>query len=107
MRGDVLKNHLELLVLTALKAGPGHGYSIIRAIRERSDGEFELLEGSLYPALHRLERDGLVTSSWSEVGGRRRRVYKLRPKGRAALEGQERNWRRFERAMNSILASGG
>ena len=68
MRGEVLKNHLELLVLTALKAGPGHGYSIIRAIRDRSDGEFELLEGSLYPALHRLERDRLVDQQLVERG---------------------------------------
>ena len=104
MRGDVLRNHLELLVLTALSAGPGHGYSIIRAIRDRSDGEFELLEGSLYPALHRLERERLVTSSWSNVAGRRRRVYKLSRKGRDALEQQERAWRRFERAMNLVLA---
>jgi PadR family transcriptional regulator PadR len=104
MRGDVLKNHLELLLLNALKTGPGHGYSIIRAIRDRSDGEFELLEGSLYPALHRLERDRLVTSSWSNVAGRKRRVYKLSRKGRTALEQQERDWRRFERAMNLVLA---
>jgi DNA-binding PadR family transcriptional regulator len=107
MRGDVLKNHLELLVLTALRAGPGHGYSIIRAIRERSRGEFELLEGSVYPALHRLERAGLVGSSWSEVGGRKRRVYKLSRRGRVALQEQERDWRRFERAMNLVLASDG
>jgi len=104
MRRDVLKSHLELLVLTALEGGPGHGYSIIRAVRERSGGEFELLEGSLYPALHRLERAGLVTSSWSEVAGRKRRVYKLSRKGRAALAEHERDWRRFERAMNLVLA---
>src|SRR5262249_12523701 len=104
MRGDVIKHHLELLVLTALKAGPGHGYSIIRAIRDRSDGEFKLLEGSLYPALHRLERDSLVTSSWSNVAGRKRRVYELSRKGRAALEERERAWRRFEHAMNLVLA---
>jgi PadR family transcriptional regulator, regulatory protein PadR len=104
MRGDILKNHLELLVLTALKAGPGHGYSIIRAIRDSSDGEFELLEGSLYPVLHRLERNRLVTSSWSNVAGRKRRVYKLSQKGRARLDEQEQDWRRFERAMNLILA---
>jgi len=103
MRGEVLKNHLELLVLTALAAGPGHGYSIIRAIRDRSDGEFELLEGSLYPALHRLERERLVSSSWSKVAGRKRRVYELSPNGRATLEQQERDWRRFERAMNLVL----
>ena len=104
MRGDVLKNHLELLVLTALKHGPGHGYAIIGAIRERSGGDFELLEGSLYPALHRLERNGLVTSSWSQVSGRKRRVYKLSRKGRAVLQEQARDWRRFERAMNLVLA---
>jgi len=104
MRGDVLKNHLELVVLTALKDGPGHGYAIIGAIRERSGGEFELLEGSLYPALHRLERDGLVTSSWSQVSGRKRRVYKLSRQGRAVVHEQERDWRRFERAMNLVLA---
>ena len=104
MRGEVIKNHLELLVLTALKAGPGHGYSIIRAVRDRSGGEFDLLEGSLYPALHRLERDGLVTSSWSEVAGRKRRVYKLSRRGRAVLQEQERDWRRFEQAMNLVLS---
>jgi PadR family transcriptional regulator len=104
MRGDVLRNHLELLVLTTLEAGPGHGYSIIRAIRDCSGGEFELLEGSLYPVLHRLERDRLVSSSWSTVAGRKRRVYKLSRKGRAALEQQEHDWRRFERAMNLVLA---
>jgi len=104
MRGDVLKNHLELLVLTALKHGPAHGYAIIGAIRERSGGDFELLEGSLYPALHRLEHNGLVTSSWSQVSGRKRRVYKLSRKGRAVLQEQERDWRRFERAMNLVLA---
>ena len=105
MRGDVLKNHIELLVLTALKAGPGHGYAIIHAIREASNGEFELLEGSLYPVLHRLERDGLVSSSWSEVGGRKRRVYRLTSKGRAVLAERERDWSRFARAMNRVLAA--
>ena len=105
MRGDVLKNHVELLVLTALHAGPGHGYAIIREIRDRSDGEFELLEGSIYPALHRLERAGFVTSSWSEVAGRKRRVYTLSRKGKAALMAQEQDWRRFERAMNLVLSS--
>jgi PadR family transcriptional regulator, regulatory protein PadR len=104
MRSHVLKNHLELLVLTALKTEPGHGYSIIRAIRERSEGEFEVLEGSLYPVLHRLEHDRLVTSSWSNVAGRKRRVYKLSRKGRATLEQQERDWRRFERAMELVLS---
>src|SRR5215212_4301870 len=105
MRGEMLKGHLELLVLTALRAGPGHGYLIIRDIAGRSDGEFELNEGTIYPALHRLERAGYVTSSWSEVGGRKRRVYRLSRKGRAALADQENHWRRFQRAMNMVLES--
>jgi PadR family transcriptional regulator, regulatory protein PadR len=92
-------------VLTALKAGPGHGYAIIRAIRESSEGEFELLEGSIYPVLHRLERGGSVSSSWSEVGGRRRRVYRLTRRGRAVVGEQERDWRRFAQAMNRVLAT--
>src|SRR5262245_25349697 len=103
MRGDVIRNHLELLVLTTLRDGPGHGYSIIRAIRDRSGGEFELLEGSLYPLLHRLERSRFVTSSWSNVAGRKRRVYELSAKGAEALEEHERDWRRFERATNLVL----
>jgi DNA-binding PadR family transcriptional regulator len=104
MRGEILKGHLELLVLTALRRGPGHGYRIIREIGVRSDGEFELHEGTIYPVLHRLERGGYITSSWSEVGGRKRRVYRLSRKGRAALTEQERDWQRFERAMNLVLA---
>ena len=104
MRSDILKNHLELLVLGALSGGPGHGYSIIREIRDRSGGELEVLEGSLYPALHRLERIGFVTSGWSEVGGRKRRVYKLTRKGKTAFAAQAREWRRFQRAVNLVLA---
>ena len=105
MRGEILKGHLELLVLSALHSGPGHGYRIIRDIGDRSAGEFELQEGTVYPALHRLEKSGYVTSSWSQVGGRRRRVYRLSRKGRTVLAEQERDWRRFERAMNLVLGS--
>ena len=104
MRGEILKGHLELLVLTALRSGPGHGYWIIREIGARSEGEFELNEGTIYPALHRLEKSGYVSSSWSEVGGRKRRVYRLSRKGRFALSEQTHDWRRFERAMNMVLA---
>ncbi len=104
MRGESLKGHLELLVLAALRSGPGHGYRIIREIASRSGDELELQEGTIYPALHRLEKAGYVTSRWSEVGGRRRRVYRLSRKGRAALADQEREWHRFERAVNAVLA---
>ena len=95
------------LVLAILAKGDDYGYSIIQRVKEASGGQIEWSEGMLYPVLHRLERDGLVKSSWSEVGGRRRRVYELRPGGRDALAERQGNWRRFERAMNSILASSG
>lgn len=103
MRGEILKGHLELLVLNALRGEEGHGYAIIRKINERSDGELSLLEGSLYPALHRLENRGYVSSRWSTVDGRRRRVYELTRRGRRALAEQEQEWRRFETVMNLVL----
>jgi PadR family transcriptional regulator PadR len=101
---EALRGSLDLLVLKTLSLSPTHGWGISQRVQQISGGEFEVNQGSLYPALHRLERDGLVTSSWSEVAGRKRRVYKLSRKGRAALDEQERDWRRFERAVNLVLA---
>src|SRR5919202_5069568 len=103
MRGEVLKGHLDLLVLSALRSEPAHGYAIIKTIRDRSGGEFDLLEGSLYPALHRLEERGLVRSQRATRDGRRRRIYELTRKGRSALDGYESEWERFSRAMRSTL----
>jgi PadR family transcriptional regulator, regulatory protein PadR len=105
MRGEMLKGHVELLILSALRSGPGHGYAIIRLLRDLSNGEIDLLEGSIYPALHRLEAGGLVSSSWSTEAGRKRRVYKLTARGRAALADQTREWRGFEHALNVVLES--
>src|SRR6266513_980627 len=104
MSAEVLKRHVELLVLSALNKGPGHGYALIGTIRARSRGEFELLEGSIYPLLHRLERRGQVTSKWSQVAGRKRRVYTLTRKGKAVLAEQEHDWRRFQQATNLVLS---
>src|SRR5260221_13341818 len=73
MNAETLKGHLDLLLLAALQSRPAHGYAIADTLRARSDGAFDLPEGTLYPALHRLERAGLLSSRWSEVGGRRRR----------------------------------
>lgn len=74
MSQDAVHGHLDGLVLAALASGPAHGYALIELLRERSGGFFELPEGSVYPALHRLERAGMVESAWSQagnVGGRR------------------------------------
>ncbi|HEX6700179.1 MAG TPA: helix-turn-helix transcriptional regulator [Gaiellaceae bacterium] len=103
MKVDVLKGQLELVALASLRDGPRHGYAIIKELRERSGGDFDVLEGTLYPALHRLERTGLVTSRWATAAGRRRRVYELTRKGTKALAEQESEWRSFVRRLDDVL----
>ena len=104
MRAEALKGHLDALVLATLGDEPLHGYAVIEALRARSEGAFDLAEGTVYPVLHRLEADGLLTSSWSTVAGRRRRVYRLSRRGRAALGRQRTEWRSFVRAVEAVLA---
>jgi DNA-binding PadR family transcriptional regulator len=98
-----LKGHLDLLLLSVLAAGPGHGYAVIAALRDRSEGTFSLPEGTIYPALHRLEDSGLVASSWSDADGRRRRVYGLTDKGAAALAAERAQWRRFATGVQAVV----
>jgi transcriptional regulator len=103
MRAETLKGHLDLLLLAAVQSGPAHGYAVAEILRARSNGAFDLPEGTLYPALHRLERSGLVSSRWSEVNRRRRRVYQLTRKGRRALAKQHDDWRDFARAVHAVV----
>jgi DNA-binding PadR family transcriptional regulator len=103
MFGEALKGHLDLLLLAILEKGPAHGYVIIDMLRERSAGAFNLPEGTVYPALHRLEEDGLLSSQWSETGGRRRRVYQLTSQGRVALATRQEEWKRFAKAVFSTV----
>lgn len=100
---DVLKGHLEMLLLAALQNGPAHGYGVINDLKQRSEGLFDLREGTIYPALHRLEGAGLVESEWSVENGRRRRVYMLTSKGRRTLEERTSAWLSFSRAMTRTL----
>lgn len=100
---EQLKGHLDLLLLAAVEAGPAHGYAIAQALRARSDGVFDLGEGTLYPALRRLEDAGLLRSTWTTVQGRRRRVYELTPRGRNALADQAHEWQRFAHGVGSVL----
>ena len=104
MRAESLKGHLDALVLATLGDEPLHGYAVIEALRARSEGAFDLAEGTVYPVLHRLEADGLLTSSWSTAAGRRRRVYRLSRRGRAALGRQRAEWQEFARAVEAVLA---
>src|SRR5512135_3625566 len=103
MLGEALKGHLDLLLLSILVARPMHGYAIIEAMRERSQGTFDLPEGTIYPALHRLEEQGLLVSEWEMQAGRRRRIYSITPKGQLALEQRRDEWQRFSRAVNATV----
>jgi len=103
MRGESLKGHLDLLVLAVLAEGPLHGYAVIEALRERSDEAFDLPEGTVYPVLHRLERAGLLVSSWQVVGGRRRRTYRLTDPGGQVLETELTAWYEFASAVARVL----
>jgi DNA-binding PadR family transcriptional regulator len=103
MGHDRIKGNLDLLLLGVLSAGPAHGYHVISALKSRSDGEFDLAEGTVYPALHGLESRRLVESSWQSVDGRRRRVYRLSDVGERELAEQSVQWRRFSFAVNNVL----
>jgi transcriptional regulator len=103
MKAETLKGHLDMLLLAAVQMRPAHGYAIAEHLRAKSGGAFDLPEGTLYPALHRLERAGLMSSRWSEVSGRRRRVYQLTPKGHRALTKRQTEWRDFARAVHAVV----
>jgi PadR family transcriptional regulator, regulatory protein PadR len=103
MRAEMIKGHLDGLLLAVLAStGPLHGYSIIEELSLRSSGGFTLPEGTVYPALHRLERDGLLSSSWSQAAARRRRVYELTPRGRRALGREREAWTAFAGAADAV-----
>ncbi len=102
--GVDLRGHLDLMLLATLRdVGPAHGYAVIASLRERSLGAFDLPEGTVYPALHRLERDGLIDSEWDPRAPRRRRVYQLTTAGAEALAAKRQDWREFARGMQVIL----
>src|SRR5436305_10150853 len=104
MEGEMLKGHLDMIVLTALAAGPAHGYAVIEEIRRRSGEKFDLPEGTVYPALHRLEEAGLLSSRWTTAeSGRRRRVYALTKRGEGALVKQRAVWKQFAGAIGGLL----
>ena len=103
MRPDQLRGHLEMLLLAALASGPAHGYALSAELRRRSDGLLAIVEGSLYPALHRLEAAGLVASSTETADGRRRRRYELTADGKTALYEEMRSWEIFKICIDSVL----
>jgi len=106
MEGEMLKGHLDMIVLAALSAGPAHGYAVIEEIRRRSGQAFDLPEGTIYPALHRLEQAGFLSSRWVVAESRRqRRVYTLTRRGERALTERRAIWQQFCEAMGGLLTS--
>jgi PadR family transcriptional regulator, regulatory protein PadR len=104
MASTELQGHLDGMLLAILEAEPRHGYAIVEEMCRRSDGEFELAEGTIYPALHRLEAAGLLSSRWEVVSGRRRRVYALSRSGAAAVGERVASWRAFRSAVDAVFA---
>jgi DNA-binding PadR family transcriptional regulator len=103
MRAEVLKGHLDGLLLAALEDEPQHGYAVIEMLRTRTGGSLDLPTGTVYPALHRLERAGLISSSWLASSPRARRVYKLTAAGRRRLRDSRATWAEFSSAVTAVL----
>ena len=101
---NFLKGNLDLILLTLFAEGPKYGLEVIKEAQQRTQGYFEFKEGSLYPALHRLEKAGQIEGYFAEsdVGGPRRRYYRLTPKGQKTLEAKRSEWERFVRAMQEL-----
>jgi transcriptional regulator len=104
MQGELLQGTLDLLVLKTLAIGAAHGHTIAHAIAHRSEEVLQVEHGSLYPALHRLEDRGWISSFWgTSENNRRARYYRLTPAGRAQLAEQTTRWDEIVRAVNRIL----
>src|SRR5262249_55669830 len=107
--GDTLRGHLETMVLAALEGGPTHGFEIWRRLEDAGSGALRLKEGSLYPALYRLERAGLIRSAWEKGAsahkGPRRRVYHVTRKGTRRLSEGRAEWQQFVNVVGGILGA--
>ena len=105
---DVFTGTLDLLILRTLRGGPRHGYAIGRWIRESSNDALDVEEGVLYPALHRLEKKGLIKAEWGQTElNRPGRFYKLTPSGRKHLQNETSRWRDHVRAVAAVLDAAG
>jgi transcriptional regulator len=103
-KSDQLHGTLDLLVLKTLEQGPMHGWGITLHIERISDAMVRVEEGSLYPALHRMEKEGWITASWgASENNRRARFYRLTPRGRRQLEEERENWERVTGAVALLL----
>ena len=105
MASDLFVGTLDILILKAVSWGPRHGYAIGRWIRETTRDVLDVQEGALYPALHRLERKGLLAEEWGVTdSGREAKYYSLTAAGRAQLRAEVARWNRFSRAVSTALS---
>jgi len=103
-KSDLLQGTLDMLSLKIVALGPVHGYGISRRIRQISKEVLQVQQGSLYPALHRLEKRGWLAADWGESeNGRQAKFYKLSAKGRKQLHSEESNWARLAQAVTHIM----
>jgi PadR family transcriptional regulator PadR len=103
-KADLLQGTLDLLILKVVALGPVHGYGISQRIRQISDAVLQVQQGSLYPALHRLEKRGWLAADWGESeNGRQAKFYRLSALGRKQLATEEETWNRLSKAVVRIL----
>lgn len=100
---DLKGSVLDLALLSALKGGSSYGYELIALLKERSRGVFDVAQGTGYPALHRLEKAGLVASEWEVISGRRTRRYRLTAAGRKELSAWTARWREFSAGFDRVM----
>src|SRR5688572_5831341 len=104
MDANLLHGTMDMLILEILSRAPSYGYDISQTVMSRSEGYFELKEGSLYPALHRLERQKLLSAFWVNTEeGRRRKYYKLTAAGQKTLAKKRETWTQFTTSVNGVL----
>ncbi|MCI0395348.1 MAG: helix-turn-helix transcriptional regulator [Chloroflexi bacterium] len=103
LRDQIRKGSTEILILSLLANEPMYGYQISQKLAEQSGGYFDMKEGLLYPTLHRMKQEGLVTSEWREEAARRRKYYAITPKGREVLEEQSAEWQTFMEKLQALL----
>lgn len=105
-RMELVQGTLDMLILRTLGGGPMHGYAIARRIQQASDGVLQVEEGSLYPALHRMERRGWIEAQWGRSETKRKaKYYRLTPAGRAQAEAQAKSWNRLVEAISGVMGT--
>jgi transcriptional regulator len=103
MESKLITGAVDMLILEVTSHEPTYGYAITQEVLSRSAGRFELKEGSLYPALHRLERQKLIKATWSEVEGRKRKYYQITAAGAKILAAKRKEWQEFSQGINGVL----